>query len=100
MRCRALAATLLAVVTACANQTATPSTRPSAGVPTGSTPTPSPTEGGVDVIFTDGNLITMDEAAPHAQAIAISGEGIVAVGTNDEVGELAGPATKRKVGRR
>jgi len=94
MRSRALAVTLLAVVTACADQTATPSTRPSAGVPTGSTPTPSPAEG-VDVIFTDGNIITMDDAAPHAQAIAIRGERIVAVGTNDEVGELAGPATQR-----
>ena len=34
-----------------------------------------------DTILTAGSIITMDQAAPRAQAVAVSGDTIVAVGT-------------------
>jgi predicted amidohydrolase YtcJ len=46
-----------------------------------------------DRIFYNGNLWTADDAHPHAQAIAISGQTILAVGTNDEIKSLGAPDT-------
>lgn len=46
-----------------------------------------------DVIFHNGNLLTMEEDRPVAQAIAAAGDSIVFVGSNSEVLALAGPAT-------
>lgn len=49
----------------------------------------------VDVILSNGKIITVDERFSIAQAIAIRGDRIVAVGTNQETNRLAGPATRR-----
>lgn len=38
-----------------------------------------------DIIFTNGTVFTMDDARPSVQAIAIQGNKILAVGTNEEV---------------
>lgn len=46
-----------------------------------------------DLIFHNGNLRTMDDARPSAQAIAVSGDRILAVGSDAEVLALAGPQT-------
>jgi hypothetical protein len=46
-----------------------------------------------DLILHNGVVLTMDPAAPSATALAISGERITAVGTDDEVLPLAGPST-------
>jgi predicted amidohydrolase YtcJ len=51
--------------------------------------------GPVDVILTGGKVITVDERFTIAQAIAVRGERIVAVGTDQQIGALAGPATRR-----
>src|SRR5688572_15745268 len=51
--------------------------------------------GPVDVILTGGKVITVDERFTIAQAIAVQGERIVAVGTNDQISALAGAATRR-----
>jgi predicted amidohydrolase YtcJ len=51
--------------------------------------------GPVDVILTGGKVITVDEKFTIAQAIAVTGERIVAVGSNDDISSLAGPATRR-----
>jgi predicted amidohydrolase YtcJ len=51
--------------------------------------------GPVDVILTGGKVITVDERFTIAQAIAVSGERIVAVGNSDDISSLAGPATRR-----
>ena len=48
-----------------------------------------------DVILTNGKIITVDERFSIAQAVAVQGDHIVAVGTNQDIGRLAGPATRR-----
>ncbi|HEY7447599.1 MAG TPA: amidohydrolase [Vicinamibacterales bacterium] len=48
-----------------------------------------------DLILSNGKIITVDERFSIAQALAISGERIVAVGTNQEINRLAGPNTRR-----
>jgi len=47
-----------------------------------------------DLIFTGGTIITMDEGNPSAQAIAIRGDKIIAVGSDADVLRLRGQATK------
>ena len=47
------------------------------------------------LVLTNGKIITVDERFTIAQAVAISGDRIVAVGTNQEIGQLAGPGTRR-----
>jgi len=48
-----------------------------------------------DVILVNGAVLTVDAADRVAQAVAIRGSRIVAVGTTAEVERLAGPATQR-----
>jgi hypothetical protein len=48
-----------------------------------------------DTILTNGKIITVDNRFQIAQAVAIRGERILAVGTNQEITRLAGPATRR-----
>lgn len=48
-----------------------------------------------DLILTHGKIITVDDRFSVAQAIAVRGDRIVAVGTNQEVQSVAGPATRR-----
>ena len=47
--------------------------------------TDQPTPRGSKIIFHNGIIVTMDDSLPQAQAIAIDGNHIVAVGTNEEV---------------
>ncbi len=46
-----------------------------------------------DVIFHNGIILTMDESRPQAQAIAIEGENILSVGSNDEILALKDAST-------
>ncbi len=48
-----------------------------------------------DLILSNGKIITVDERFSIAQAVAIRGDRIIAVGTSQEVGRLAGPNTRR-----
>jgi predicted amidohydrolase YtcJ len=48
-----------------------------------------------DLVLTNGKIITVDERFTIAQAVAIAGDRIVAVGSNDEINRLAGPAARR-----
>lgn len=48
-----------------------------------------------DLILTNGKIVTVDERFTIAQAAAVRGERIIAVGTSQEIGRLAGPATRR-----
>ena len=48
-----------------------------------------------DLILSNGKIITVDERFTVAQALAISADRIMAVGTNQEIGRLAGPSTRR-----
>lgn len=47
-----------------------------------------------DTIFINGNIYTVDEKNPQAEAIAVMGERILAVGSNAEIEKLKGPNTK------
>src|SRR6266705_7046240 len=48
-----------------------------------------------DLILTNGKIITVDEKFTIAQAVAIKGERVIAVGTSQQIGQMAGPATRR-----
>ena len=48
-----------------------------------------------DLVLSNGKIITVDERFTVAQAVAIRGDRIVAVGTNQEIAQLAGPNTRR-----
>lgn len=48
-----------------------------------------------DLILYNGTIITVDSADRIAQAVAIAGNRIVAVGTDADVGALGGPGTRR-----
>ena len=49
----------------------------------------------VDLVLSNGKIITVDERFTIAQAVAIAGDRIVAVGSNQDIGRLAGPSTRR-----
>jgi predicted amidohydrolase YtcJ len=48
-----------------------------------------------DLILSNGKIITVDERFTIAQAVAIRGDRIVGVGTNQDMARLAGPGTRR-----
>jgi predicted amidohydrolase YtcJ len=47
-----------------------------------------------DIIIRNARIITMDDDAPHAEAVALAAGSILAVGSNDDVMNLAGPGTR------
>jgi predicted amidohydrolase YtcJ len=57
-------------------------------------PEPSPSTALADVIFHNGSILTMETDQPEAQALAIQGESILAVGSDEDVLPLAGPQTQ------
>src|SRR5215831_8035458 len=48
-----------------------------------------------DLVLLNGKVITVDERFSLAQALAVRGDRLVAVGTNADVTRLAGPNTRR-----
>jgi predicted amidohydrolase YtcJ len=48
-----------------------------------------------DVILYNANILTIDEAQPRAQAVAIAGGRFLAVGSNDDVRHLSKPSTRQ-----
>ncbi|MGE3844054.1 MAG: amidohydrolase [Vicinamibacterales bacterium] len=48
-----------------------------------------------DVVLTGGKVITVDDRFSIAQAVAIRGDRVLAVGTNQQINALAGPNTRR-----
>lgn len=48
-----------------------------------------------DLVLTNGKIITVDDRFTIAQAVAVRGSRVVAVGTNQEIARLAGPNTRR-----
>ena len=47
-----------------------------------------------DMVLTNGKVVTVDDAMPEAQAVAMRGGLIVAVGSSDEIADYIGPATE------
>jgi predicted amidohydrolase YtcJ len=48
-----------------------------------------------DLILSNGKIVTVDERFTIAQAVAIAGDRILTVGSNQEIAKLAGPQTRR-----
>ncbi len=48
-----------------------------------------------DLVILNASVLTMDPVRPRAEAVAVSGEHILAVGSNDDILALAGPGTRR-----
>jgi predicted amidohydrolase YtcJ len=53
-------------------------------------PTPAP----ADLVLTNGKVVTVDDARPEAQAMAIRGDRIQALGTSAEMKRYVGPSTQ------
>lgn len=49
---------------------------------------------GADLILTGGQVLTLEPGAPTAQALAVAGDRILAVGSDEQVRDLAGPNTR------
>jgi predicted amidohydrolase YtcJ len=47
-----------------------------------------------DLILTGGTVLTMDDGRPQAEAVAVTGDRILAVGSSEEVASLAGHETR------
>ena len=48
----------------------------------------------VDLVFSNGKIVTVDERFTIAQAVAVKGDRIVAVGSSQEIAKLAGLNTR------
>jgi predicted amidohydrolase YtcJ len=46
------------------------------------------------MVLRGGTIVTMDDAMPEAQALAVRGDRIVAVGTSEQIAPYVGPATE------
>ncbi len=53
-----------------------------------------PAQAPATLVLRNGKVVTVDAAMPEAQAIAIRGDRIAAVGTNDSVQQFIGPSTQ------
>jgi hypothetical protein len=67
----------------------------SAGVGTAILRAQAPAPAPADIVLTNGKIITVDSQFRIAQAMAVRGDRIVAVGTNADITKLAGPNTRR-----
>jgi predicted amidohydrolase YtcJ len=47
-----------------------------------------------DLVLTNGNVVTVDPALPSAEAVAMTGDRITAVGSSDEIAAFIGDATE------
>ena len=47
-----------------------------------------------DLVLRGGRIVTVDDARPEARALAVNGDRIVAIGSDQEIQPLIGPATK------
>ncbi len=56
--------------------------------------TPQGLSGSADLVLLNGNLLTLDQSLPRAQALAAIGDRIVRVGTNQEIEPLIGEHTQ------
>ena len=48
-----------------------------------------------DLVLRNGKIVTVDETQPEAQAVAVNGDTIAAIGSNQEIQAYIGPATQR-----
>ena len=74
-----------------ATSTAAPASSPESATSPAATAAQGPL---ADVIFFNGQVVTIDTGQPTAQALAVLGEEILLVGTDQEIMALAGPETQ------
>jgi hypothetical protein len=55
---------------------------------------PQQTTAPAEFVVTNGKIVTVEDGAPEAQALAASGGKIVAIGTNADIKRLIGPGTE------
>ena len=93
-RCRKVTATALSaalILAACGgNPTLPPTSGPSSTISAGAL---TPGLGLADAIFVNAHVVTMDDARPAAEAIAVAGDRILAVGSDAELAAYRGPST-------
>jgi predicted amidohydrolase YtcJ len=63
-------------------------------LPTGSTSAQDAAPSPPDLVFSNGKVVTVDDRFSIAQAVAIKGDRIVAVGSNQRIASMAGPNTR------
>jgi predicted amidohydrolase YtcJ len=51
-------------------------------------------EEAADLVLRNGRIVTVDDALPEAQAVAIRGHTIIAVGSDAEIGRYVGRRTR------
>ena len=51
------------------------------------------------LVLTNGRIVTVDSSRPEAQAVAIAGDRIIAVGTNAEIQRHVTAATRSSTGK-
>ena len=59
----------------------------------GASPVSAQVQPAPDIILTNGKIITVDDRFTIAEAVAVLGERITAVGTSEDIASMAGPAT-------
>ncbi len=91
---RALTACALLAAVGCAGPTPDSQQSPAAQGAGGTPPESVSVTGPADVILSNGKVITVDDKFTIAQAVAIKGERVIAVGTTEEIARLAGPSTR------
>ena len=47
-----------------------------------------------DLVLTNGKIVTVDPTLPEAQALAVVGDTIMAIGSSDEIAQYIGPTTQ------
>ena len=60
----------------------------------GVTPTAQAPARSADLVLRGGKIVTVDDTRPVVEAIAVTGDTIVAIGPNAEIQRLVGPATR------
>ena len=94
---RALTACALLAAVGCAGPTPDSQQSPAAQGAGGTPPESVSVTGPADVILSNGKVITVDDKFTIAQAVAIKGERVIAVGTTEEIADWRvrrrGPST-------
>jgi predicted amidohydrolase YtcJ len=55
---------------------------------------PASAQAPVDTVYVNGHIVTMSAVRPTAEAVAIDGDRFAAVGSTDDIRQLAGPSTR------
>ncbi len=85
----------LAVLTACQRETPAEDTASAEPEPTTAVELTEPEGGWATLVLDGGKIVSVDPAIGEAEAIAVRGYEIMAVGSNEEVAAWAGPDTQR-----